>query len=290
MSSVDDLRGSARIREAAIALVSRRGWERTTLREIAAEAGVTVGLVNYHFTSKEGLREACDDWITNLLAQEKGLILMQTSVVSLAGYLEGHPEFAPITDYIAMCLRHGGRVAEHIIDGMVEMTRQTLVLGAAEGTMRAVDDIDATAALLVGYGAGATLLGDHIARLLGGTHLFDRDVYERFGRASVDMFTEPLLLGPMWGDMVATATGGDAAGAADGGTPGQPGRGVAQDQPPASSARPGPDPHPTVPVPGDSPAPPGPGWSPGTPEATVDPSAPMTSSPSDSAPSDKEPS
>jgi AcrR family transcriptional regulator len=39
----------------AFRVLSRRGYENTTVKDIAEEAGVAQGLVNYHFRSKQGL-------------------------------------------------------------------------------------------------------------------------------------------------------------------------------------------------------------------------------------------
>jgi len=47
----------------------RAGWERTSLREVAEEAGVAKGLVVYHFGSKEGLFVSMQALVFEELAQ-----------------------------------------------------------------------------------------------------------------------------------------------------------------------------------------------------------------------------
>lgn len=47
-----------RILEAAIAVIERDGAEKATVRAIAAEAGVNLAAINYHYRSKEDLMEA----------------------------------------------------------------------------------------------------------------------------------------------------------------------------------------------------------------------------------------
>src|ERR1043165_7805918 len=42
-----------RILEAAFAVLSRQGYENTSIRDIANEAGVGQGLVHYHYKSKQ---------------------------------------------------------------------------------------------------------------------------------------------------------------------------------------------------------------------------------------------
>ena len=44
-----------KILQAAFRALSRKGYEHTTIKDIAEEAGVAQGLVNYHFKSKQGL-------------------------------------------------------------------------------------------------------------------------------------------------------------------------------------------------------------------------------------------
>lgn len=45
------------------------GYATTTVRDIAADAGVNVALINRYFTSKEGLFEACLRWVGEDLAR-----------------------------------------------------------------------------------------------------------------------------------------------------------------------------------------------------------------------------
>lgn len=59
----EDLTSKARIRNAALRLFGLLGEEGTSLRRIAAEADVTVGLVVHHFGTKEGLRDEVDAFV-----------------------------------------------------------------------------------------------------------------------------------------------------------------------------------------------------------------------------------
>lgn len=56
-------RGEARaaLTAAARHLFAEQGFRATTTRQIAAEAGVSHALLRYHFSSKEGLRDAVDE-------------------------------------------------------------------------------------------------------------------------------------------------------------------------------------------------------------------------------------
>lgn len=58
-----DLTARARIRNAALDLYAAEGEDRVPMRAVAAAAGVTVGLVQHHFGTKDGLREAVDELV-----------------------------------------------------------------------------------------------------------------------------------------------------------------------------------------------------------------------------------
>ncbi len=58
-----------RITGAALALFARQGFDGTSTAAVAAEAGVSEGLVFHHFRSKEGLLEACGAEVVRPLAE-----------------------------------------------------------------------------------------------------------------------------------------------------------------------------------------------------------------------------
>lgn len=198
---------AARIRDAALRLFAAHGFDRTSVRQIAAEAGVPVGLVNYHFGSKDGLRDAVDDWVIERIGDEKMIVMAGGSLPAMQAFLAEHPEMQPMLDYLVMSLRTGGRTAAHIFDRMLAVTHDVLDTGAEAGFMREYSDRAAIAVLLVSYGIGASLMGDQIARHLGGERLLDPHVYERYGRASVEMFTRPLFTDDRFLDAMSASDG-----------------------------------------------------------------------------------
>ena len=64
-SSDSDLTARARIRYAALELYSEHGEDRVSMRRVAAEVGVTIGLIQHHFGTKEGLRQAVDELVVD---------------------------------------------------------------------------------------------------------------------------------------------------------------------------------------------------------------------------------
>src|SRR5262249_34847278 len=63
-----DLTARAKVRDAALELFARQGYAATSVREIAAAAGVSPALLFHHFGSKQGLRDAVDAWLTDTIA------------------------------------------------------------------------------------------------------------------------------------------------------------------------------------------------------------------------------
>jgi AcrR family transcriptional regulator len=61
-----DLTTHARIRNAALEGFAANGVRATSIRDVAARAGVSPGLVQHHFRTKAGLRQAVDDYVLDV--------------------------------------------------------------------------------------------------------------------------------------------------------------------------------------------------------------------------------
>lgn len=72
----EDLTARARIRDAALRLFADHGVEGTTIRDIATDAGVSVGLVRHHFGSKDDLRTACDAYALDQMMRIKERVVL----------------------------------------------------------------------------------------------------------------------------------------------------------------------------------------------------------------------
>jgi len=64
-----DLTAKARIRNAALDLYASQGEDRTSMRAIAAAAGVTVGLLVHHYGTKDNIRDAVEELIVDYFHQ-----------------------------------------------------------------------------------------------------------------------------------------------------------------------------------------------------------------------------
>ncbi|MFD0662541.1 TetR/AcrR family transcriptional regulator [Thermocatellispora tengchongensis] len=116
----EDLTARARIRDAALQHFGRFGYERATLRGIAETAGVSPGLVRHHFGSKQGLREACDEYLIKVMHQANEQIRTGLDVGALRPVLATRAAVAPYQAYIARALAEGSATA--LFDELVRAT------------------------------------------------------------------------------------------------------------------------------------------------------------------------
>ncbi|MEU0536297.1 TetR family transcriptional regulator [Amycolatopsis tolypomycina] len=183
--TAEDLTARARIRDAAIRLFTERGMEKTSILDIAEEAGVSGGLIRHHFGSKDGLREACDTHVFDELMKFKEEALAKG---------EADPGFVPTFDTRQLLFRrYMGRA---MIDGSAAAAAQfTEIVDGTERWLREQDldmpDPRACAAALAAMTGGMMILQDHVARALGeepGTH----EAMLRMSLAAGFLFTHPL--------------------------------------------------------------------------------------------------
>ena len=155
--SAEDLNTRARIRDAATTLFAEQGFG-VGVRAIAAAAGVSPGLVNHHFGSKDGLRQACDDHIREFIRREKMKYMENPSPKGLLQALADVEGFAPQMAYLLRSLQDGGPLMAELFDHMVGDMETYLRVGIANGSLRAPSDIKATARVMgLQNGGGFTL-------------------------------------------------------------------------------------------------------------------------------------
>lgn len=119
MRSADDLTTRARIRDAAVLRFARTGFG-ATVREIAADAGVSPALVMHHFGSKEKLHAACDEHVLAWIAESKRKNMGPATSGRLVQVLTEADEYAPLLGYVLRSLQAGGEVAAAFLDHMIE--------------------------------------------------------------------------------------------------------------------------------------------------------------------------
>ena len=136
----DDLKAAAVIRNAAMRLFAERGAAAVTVREIAAAAGVSAGLVMHHYGSKDGLKEAVDRRAVAFFEEmigELARIGEEGGSASLAELFAARLERQPaMVGYVRRLLVDGGQAADVLFAGLFEATVAGMRSLAAAGVVR----------------------------------------------------------------------------------------------------------------------------------------------------------
>lgn len=157
MRSSDDLTTTARIRDAAIQQFGEHGFH-TSVRAVAAAAGVSAGLVIHHFGSKDGLRRACDDYIVEEIRSTKSESIQSSDPATWFAQMAEIEDYAPMMAYLVRSMQSGSDLAKALWHRMLESTEEYLTAGVQAGTVRASRDPKARARFLGISGGGAFLL------------------------------------------------------------------------------------------------------------------------------------
>jgi len=166
-STIEDLTTQARIRDAAILRFGRDGFAATSVRAIAAEAGVSAGLVIHHFTSKDALRAACDSYVVSEFLGRKDELRGGDTAAAIARWLADVDANRPLIDYLARMLTAESSAADALFDSLVAGTRAMLDENVASGVMREPIDPEITALYLTLYGVVPLVMQRQLGRRLG---------------------------------------------------------------------------------------------------------------------------
>ena len=176
-----DLTARARIRDAAITLFADRGVETATIRDIAQAAGVSSGLLRHHFGSKEGLRDACDEFALNELTRLNG----RFTEFQVLGPIT--PRLLLLQRYLIRSTLDGSPAGTAMYDRMLDYGEEWLAT-----TDLKVDDPRAFLAVLGVMKMSLLTSGDLLSRALG-VDVGTPDGWSRMMRAALDVFTYPLV-------------------------------------------------------------------------------------------------
>ncbi|UGT38654.1 TetR family transcriptional regulator [Nocardia yamanashiensis] len=196
MRSAEDLTTRARIRDAAIAAFGAEGFG-VGVRAIATAAGVSPGLVIHHFGSKDGLREACDDRVREVVRTAKTEYIEHPSPGSLMQQLAEIEDFAPYMAYMLRSFQSGGPLMKVFFEHMVEDVEVYLTTGIAAGTIRPLPDVKAFARYVaITNGGGMMMFLQLYAAEHPGPMDFRkalRDYADRMMLPALELYTHGLL-------------------------------------------------------------------------------------------------
>jgi AcrR family transcriptional regulator len=204
----DDRTTTARIRDAAIARFGDVGFEKATVRDIAADAGVSPGLVLHHFGSKAGLREACDEYVVAEFARSR-IEAVESGTTDPFAAMAGVQQEQHLMRYFLQGLRDNSPAASRLFAASFEETLRLMELSIEQGVIRPTENLHDVTAVLLAWQFGGLLVQEHVARVLG----VGSDVAEmmpRYAWASLEVLTHGVFADTRyedaWRDL---ATGGE---------------------------------------------------------------------------------
>ena len=185
IAQVDDLTARARIRDAAIECFAQEGFG-ASFRTIAAQAGVSPGLITHHFGPKEALREVCDAEVLRRYREIKTDAVDRPSAHLLEGL--ANPGVSPtVVVYLLRAIHAGGPAARTFLDRLVDDARIVMKQGVESGVVRPSRDEEARLRYLTYQTMGAMLV-----RFLTTEHATPAEFVASM-RAADDEFILPIL-------------------------------------------------------------------------------------------------
>jgi AcrR family transcriptional regulator len=205
-----DRTARAAIRDEALRLFAAHGPDAVSLRQVAAAAGVSPGLIVHHFGSKEGLREAVDE---HVLASFEAMLeemtgegapdLFDTSATgSLAEAIVAHlPPDSPGPAYLRRLLLGDGSDAagRRLFRRLFELSKRMLGELSRAGLASPGADAEVRAAFLLANDLAVLLLREHLADVLGIDPL-SREGMTRWAGEMFAIYAAGLLTPPQEGD------------------------------------------------------------------------------------------
>lgn len=167
---VDERSSVERIRNAALKSFATYGTSTTSLRTVAAAAGVSVGLVQHHFGTKAGLIKAVDDHVLGLVIAAIAPPLAEPPADSIAEMgsrvTRIVAEQPDIVDYLGRALIEGSPLGTTIFDTLAGLGVARWNKRNERGETRPEVDLTWAALNALVLPLGTLILRGHIERQL----------------------------------------------------------------------------------------------------------------------------
>jgi TetR/AcrR family transcriptional regulator, regulator of cefoperazone and chloramphenicol sensitivity len=200
-SAPDDRTARAVIRDEALRLFAERGPDAVTVRQIAAAAGVSPGLVSHHFGSKDGLREAVDAHVLAMFGAMLGELTSADlhdpgAAGSLAEAVVRHlPPDSPVPGYLRRLLLAGGDSGRELFRRLYDGSRAALDAMSGAGLAAPGADPAVRAAILMSNDLAVLLLREQLTGVLG-TDPLSAAGMARWARELLAIYATGLLAAP----------------------------------------------------------------------------------------------
>lgn len=189
-ASRDTSVGRDRLVREAFTLFAERGFDSVTVRDIAAASGVSVGLINHHFGSKDGLREAVDEFfiaqfedaITGAAPQPQSATPEDYAEIIDAWIARHETEWPTIVAYFRRALLEESDWGFSLFQRFYGFVQASVMRMDAAGQL--APDVDRLwlPFLMVYLELGTMVFDPYIKRVLGRSG-YERDLWQRRHRA-----------------------------------------------------------------------------------------------------------
>jgi AcrR family transcriptional regulator len=188
-----DLTTLARIRDAALELFADRGVRATSIRDVAAAAGVSAGLVQHYYPTKAALSAGVNEHVAALAAEAFADVGLDSSTgaawaedlgLRITRLVGEHPN---ALRYVARSAVDGDEGALRLFDGFVAIASRLQEEQARQGLLHGDLDLVWSALNVVVMNLGTVLLERAISRHLPAP-FSDSESLERWRQADTALF------------------------------------------------------------------------------------------------------
>lgn len=183
-------KGRDRLILVAMHLFAERGFDGVTVRDISSAADVSVGLINHHFVSKEGLRQAVDEYFLTRISAALDRAVEATQGLDpetvgdyerqwIVKYADEWPEFVA---YLRRAIMEGSAWGETLVRRYFDSVRAVIDRFDADGKVAPNVDRLWLPFLYLFLMLGPLMLDPYIKSMLGKS-TYDPDMWARFQRA-----------------------------------------------------------------------------------------------------------
>lgn len=168
-----------RLLDTALKLFAERGFAAVGMREIAAAADVSLGLIRIHFGSKDGLREELDAYVLHEISTFYVGIIEFGGIAGVEYMTEDVVDIIvrdkDVLMYLRMALLEKTPGSQAMINHILSITRQFIDACEKKGTLQA--DVDKEqAALVLLFDLLGPLILEPFAEAALGRSMYDRDM------------------------------------------------------------------------------------------------------------------
>jgi AcrR family transcriptional regulator len=195
----EDLTARARIRQAALELFAQHGVGATSMRSVAAKAGVSPSLVVHHFATKAGLRAAVDDAVLTAFATAMVSVDLTGGAEDVSRRLNDAVAGIigadrAVRDYLGRSLFEATMSSQRLFDALVDVVSLGLDSLEAAGLVRRGTDRKWRAHTVLFIILGPVMLSRQIEARIG-ADAFDPAVVRARSACNIDLLQRGLFTG-----------------------------------------------------------------------------------------------